>query len=187
MKYDVQVECPEPRWLTAEEQQDWHAFSFASALLPAALEAQMQRDSGMTHFDYRALSGLSMAPDHRAQMTDLARYTGSSLSRLSNVVSRFEKRGWVTRRPDTHDRRATVVTLTDDGLAVVEQAAPAHVAEVRRLVVDALSPAQFRALGDISRTLLRAMGAPTPPRVPVDGDNGEGDDHNDGARSRTSC
>ena len=82
-----------PRWLDADEQQNWQAFAYVLTLLPAALEAQMQRDMSISHFDYLVLSALSMAPDRTLRMSAVAQYTGSTLSRLSNLVGRLEKRG----------------------------------------------------------------------------------------------
>lgn len=95
-------------------------------------------------------------------MSEVAQYTGSTLSRLSNVVSRLEKRGWVSRRSDPADGRYTLATLTGEGKAKVDAAAPAYVDEVYRPVFDVLTPAQQRQLETISRRILRALQAPCP-------------------------
>lgn len=152
----------EPRWLDAEEQERWHAFAYVLTQLPAALEAQMQRDAAIGHFEYMVLSALSGAPERTLRMSDLAKYTASALSRLSNVVGRLEKRGWVQRRTDSTDGRYTLATLTEDGVAKVVAAAPGQVEEVRRLVFDPLTRAQQRQLGEIAQRILRALDAPCP-------------------------
>ncbi|MFJ9683130.1 MarR family winged helix-turn-helix transcriptional regulator [Streptomyces sp. NPDC101194] len=152
----------EPRWLDTDEQQQWYAFAYVLTQLPAALEAQMQRDAGMAHFDYVVMSALSMAPERTLRMSEIAQYAGSTLSRLSNVVIRLEKRGWVRRRPDPSDGRATLATLTDDGTTKVAAAAPGHVEAVRRLVFDPLTKAQQRQLGAASQRILGALNAPCP-------------------------
>lgn len=152
----------EPRWLDADQQQQWYAFTYLLAQLPSALEARMQRDSGIAHFDYVVMSGLSTAPERTLRMSEIAQYTGSTLSRLSNVVIRLEKRGWVRRRPDPSDGRATLATLTEDGMDKVTAAAPGHVDAVRRLVFDPLTRAQQRQLGAVSRRILGALNAPCP-------------------------
>ncbi|GAA3803499.1 hypothetical protein GCM10023083_43350 [Streptomyces phyllanthi] len=95
-------------------------------------------------------------------MSELAQYAGSTLSRLSNVVIRLDKRGWVQRRPDPSDGRATLATLTDDGMGKVTAAAPHHVDAVRRLVFDPLTKVQQRQLGAISQRILGALDAPCP-------------------------
>ncbi|MER6002740.1 MarR family winged helix-turn-helix transcriptional regulator [Nonomuraea angiospora] len=152
----------ETRWLDAEEQQNWYALAYALIRLPAALDAQMQRDAGISHFEYLVLSGLSMMPERTQRMSELAVYTASTLSRLSNVVIRLEKRGWVSRRPDPADGRYTLASLTEDGWAKVTEAAPAHVAEVRRLVFDPLTKAQQQQMGRIAQRVLKAIDSDTP-------------------------
>ncbi|WP_217554054.1 MarR family winged helix-turn-helix transcriptional regulator [Streptomyces sp. GbtcB6] len=151
-----------PRWLDADEQQQWYAFAYVLTLLPAALETRMQRDAGIAHFDYMVMSTLSMAPERTLRMSELAQYVGSALTRLSNVVIRLEKRDWVRRHPDPSDGRVTLATLTDEGMGKVAAAAPGHVEEVRRLVFDPLTKAQQRQLGTVSQRILGALDAPLP-------------------------
>lgn len=155
-------DAPAPDWLAPDEQQQWYAFAYLLTQLPAALEAQMQRDSGISHFDYVVLSALSMAPERTLRMSEVARYTGSALTRLSNVVIRLEKRGWTRRHPDPSDGRATLVTLTGEGFAKVEAAAPGHLAAVRRWVFDPLTKAQRRQLGALSQRILDVLNQPVP-------------------------
>lgn len=148
---------PQPRWLDEEEQQTWLALASLMMRLPAALDAQLQRDAGISHFEYQVLAGLSMSPRHTLRMSVLATFAEGSLPRLSQVVSRLEKRGWVRRTPDPADGRFTLAILTDEGWEKVVATAPGHVEEVRRLVFDPLSKAQqrqLRAIGDrVTRTI----------------------------------
>ncbi|MER7792903.1 MarR family winged helix-turn-helix transcriptional regulator [Streptomyces sp. NPDC097640] len=146
-----------PRWLDSEEQWNWFQFAYALIRVPAGLEAQMQRDAGISHFEYLVLSALSMARDHTLRMSDLAEFTASTLSRLSNAVGRLEKRGWVRRAPDPADGRYTLAILTEDGWNKVVECAPGHVAEVRRIVFDPLTKTQQRQLGVIAQRMLRAI------------------------------
>ncbi|MFE2569464.1 MarR family winged helix-turn-helix transcriptional regulator [Streptomyces mirabilis] len=155
-------ETTAPRWLDADQQEQWYAFAYVLTQLPAALEARMQRDAGIAQFDYVVMSSLSMAPERTLRMSDLAQYAGSTLSRLSNVVIRLEKRGWMRRHPDPADGRATLATLTDDGMDKVVAAAPGHVDAVRQLIFDPLTKAQQRQLGAISQRMLAALQAPWP-------------------------
>jgi DNA-binding MarR family transcriptional regulator len=146
-----QAETRQPRWLTDDEQGCWLAFAGLMTKLPAALDAQLQRDAGVTHFEYLVLAGLSMAPDHTLRMSDLAGFVSGSLSRLSHVVTRLERRDWVRREPCPADGRYTNAVLTSDGWDKVVATAPGHVATVRQLVVDALTASQLRQLRDISQ------------------------------------
>ena len=142
-----------PRWLSDDEQQAWIAVANLILQLPGALDAQLQRESGINLFEYMVLSRLSMAPDRTSRMSELAEPTGGSLSRLSNVIKRLEQRGFVRREPDPGDGRYTNAILTEPGWEKVVAAAPGHVAAVRHLVLDPLGPAQIAALGEIGEQL----------------------------------
>jgi DNA-binding MarR family transcriptional regulator len=147
----------EPRWLDAEESQAWRAVAKTLERLPAALDAQLRRDAGISHFEYQVLALLSEAPGRTLRMSELAMWAGSSLPRLSQVVARLEQRGWVRRTPDPADGRYTLATLTGKGQAKVTQAAPGHVQEVRRLVFDPLTKTQSRQLREIGRRISHAI------------------------------
>ena len=147
----------EPRWLDVEESQAWRALAKTLERLPAALDAQLRRDAGISHFEYQVLAVLSEEPGRTLRMSELADLTEGSLPRLSQVVARLEQRGWVRRTPDPADGRYTLAILTDQGQAKVNQAAPGHVQEVRRLVFDPLTKTQSRQLREIGRRIIRAI------------------------------
>lgn len=154
------------RWLTDDELQAWVRFVAVVELLPGALEQQLRRDAGLSHFEYFVMAMLSEAPERTLRMTHLAARANATLPRLSHVVSRLEERGYVRREPCPADRRATNAVLTGAGWEAVVAAAPGHVENVRRLVIDALTPAQVAALGEISEALLGRLdpeGAMTAP------------------------
>ena len=152
------MEAPqEPRWLDAEERQAWLALASALNRLPAALDAQLHRDAGISHFEYQVMALLSEALDRTLRMSELAMMAEGSLPRLSQVVARLEQHGWVRRTPDPADGRYTLAILTGQGQAKVTEAAPAHVREVRRLVFDPLTKTQSRQLRDISRRIIHAI------------------------------
>ena len=146
----------EPRWLDADETQAWRALSITMVRLPAALDAQLRRDAGISHFEYSVMALLSEAPDRTLRMSTLATQAGSSLLRLSQVVARLEQHDWVRRTPDPADGRYTLATLTDEGQAKVTQAAPGHVEAVRRLVFDPLTKNQSRQLREIGGRIISA-------------------------------
>ncbi len=145
-------------WLSDEEQAAWRPFVALLFRLPAVLDAQLQRDAGISHFEYLVLSGLSEAPDHTLRMSDLANMASGSLSRLSHVVSRLEAKGWVRREPCPGDGRFINAVLTGEGWQKVVETAPGHVAAVRDLLIDKLSTEEFKALGAISSEVLAAQG-----------------------------
>ena len=125
--------------------------------LPAALDAQLRRDAGISHFEYAVLARLSEAPDRTLRMSTLADFTSGSLSRLSHVVTRLESQGWITRRPCPDDGRYTEAILTKKGYAKVVATAPGHVATVRRLVIDPLTRTQLRQLSSITARIVDAL------------------------------
>jgi DNA-binding MarR family transcriptional regulator len=139
----------EPQWLTETEQAAWVALSGVMLRLPGVLDAQLQRDSGLTMFEYFVLSRLSMSPRHALQMCELASIVMGSPSRLSNVVKRLEHRGLVRRESDPGNGRHINAMLTEDGWKVVQDAAPGHVAAVRHYIFDALGPGQAEAVREI--------------------------------------
>ncbi|WP_306306900.1 MarR family winged helix-turn-helix transcriptional regulator [Nocardia thailandica] len=149
----------EPRWLDAEEREAWLTLVALAMRLFPALDAQLKRDAGMTHYDYQVLAVLSAAPRHTLRMSVLAASTEGSLPRLSQVVGRLEKLGWVRRTPDPDDGRSTLAVLTAAGVAELDAAAPGHVARVRQLVIDPLTRGQLRQLSVAGQRILRAVDA----------------------------
>lgn len=144
----------EPRWLTEDERGAWVRLAAIVELLPGRLDAQLRRDSDLSHYEYWVLSMLSEAPDRTLRMTALALRTNATLPRLSHVVSRLEGRGLVERIPCASDKRATNAHLTDAGWRAVVAAAPGHVEAVRSFVIDALTPAQIGQLTEIAGAIL---------------------------------
>ena len=154
----------EPRWLDAEEREAWLALASTLIRLPSALDEQLRRDAGISHFEYQVLANLSQVPDRTLRMSMLATRTEGSLPRLSQVVARLEQRGWVRRTPDPADGRYTLAILTDEGWTKAAEAAPGHVEEVRRLVFDPLTKPQSRQLREIGRRILHAIDPDELPR-----------------------
>ena len=142
------------RWLDGDEQHTWRSFLTATRLFLDGIERQLQQDSGLPHAYYEILVRLSEAPGRTMRMSELATTSLSSRSRISHAVARLESSGWVRRRPCEHDKRGQLAELTDEGVAGLEAAAPAHVEAVRRGLFDALSPEQVTALREISDTLV---------------------------------
>jgi DNA-binding MarR family transcriptional regulator len=145
-------------WLSDEQQAAWRPFVALLLRLPAVLDAQLQKDAGITQFDYLVLSGLSEAPSRTLRMSELAATASSSMSRLSHVVSRLEAKGWVRREPCPGDGRFINAVLTEEGWRKVEATAPGHVAAVRELLIDTLTSEEFAQLGALSAKILAAQG-----------------------------
>jgi DNA-binding MarR family transcriptional regulator len=136
------------RWLDEEQQRTWRAWLAVSELVPRALDAQLQRDAGISHAAYVVLAMLSESPTRSRRMSDLARRANQSQSRLSHTVSRLEDRGWVRRERAADDGRGNLAVLTDAGWAVVVAVAPGHVDAVREAVFGPLTAEETRVLGN---------------------------------------
>ena len=144
-------------WLDAQEQAAWLSLVGVTIRLPAALDAQLRRDAGISHFEYQILAGLSMAEARTLPMSEMAEFTESSLSRLSHACRRLEQHGWLTRFPDPTDGRVTLAKLTASGYRKVADAAPGHVRAVRSLVFDPLTKQQVIALAEIAHRIGAAI------------------------------
>jgi DNA-binding MarR family transcriptional regulator len=138
------------KWLTSAELDSWLSVVRLMTWLPWSIDQQLQRDSGLGMVEYHALAMLCESPKRTLRMSSLAEVTNASLSRLSHLVKRLEGRGLVRREPDPTDGRFTNAILTDKGFQTLAEAAPRHVAHVRSLVIDVLSPEQLRRLGHVA-------------------------------------
>ena len=156
MRYDG-VMATDTRWLNTEESAAWVRLIALAELLPGALDAQLLRDAGLTHFEYVALMSLADAPNRTMRMTELASRTNATLPRLSHVARRLEERGLIERFPCPEDRRATNATITQAGLDLLASAAPGHVDTVRANVLDALTPEQLEQLYQIAGAVLTRL------------------------------
>jgi DNA-binding MarR family transcriptional regulator len=78
-------------------------------------------------------------------------------SALTNRVDRLVSRGLVTRETDAQNRRRVLITLTPDGLVLVDRIAGGHYLNEDRLL-SGLSKAQRDRLAATLRTLLISLG-----------------------------
>jgi DNA-binding MarR family transcriptional regulator len=142
------------RWLSPEELSSWLAVVRLMTWLPWSIDQQLRRDSNLAMVEYQVLAMLSQSLEWTMRMSSLAEVTNASLSRLSHVMTRLEKRGLVFREPDRTDGRFTNAKLTEEGFGAISAAAPGHVAHVRAIVVDVLSREQLRLMGRASERIV---------------------------------
>ncbi len=145
------------RSFTDEERDAWAPLAALLELLPRRLDAQLQRDDDLTHFDYFTLSILALAPGHAVRMSALASMSHATLPRMSQAVTRLQGRGYVRRERAADDARATDVALTHTGRRAVIGATPGHVRNVRDNVLDALSAEQLAQLAEIAGAILARL------------------------------
>ncbi len=150
------VTDPQPRWLDQDEMATWLPLVRFVHLLPQALDRQLREEAGISHVYYQILAMLSAGPEGRLRMSELARLTSTSTSRLSHAVAALEERGWVVRSSCPTDRRGQLAELTPAGRRELDRTAPGHVAEVRRRVFDVLDDAEVRQLRALAEKLSEA-------------------------------
>lgn len=164
---------PSAHGFTPDELDTWSAVATLLEWLPAALDTQLRADAGISHFEFGILFALSRADGHALRVSELADFANGTLSRLSRALTRLEGHGWVTRATDPTDGRVTIATLTPHGLAAQRAAEPGHVALVRRLVFEQLTPAQSTELAASARLVSSAIRPGRPWRPPGGGDDGD--------------
>ena len=145
------------RWLTADEQRAWRAYLRAGSLLTARLNRMLQADCGLSLPEYEVLVQLSEAPRGKLRPFQLGLALDWEQSRLSHMLSRMGRRGFVVRQDCAGDRRGAEVALTAAGRAAIESAAPGHVAAVRRLVFDQMDSEQAVAFGQVFEAILAGL------------------------------
>ena len=145
------------RWLDDDQQRAWRGLLDLHAGLRARLHRELQSTSGLSLADYDVLVHLTDLPDGRLRAFELGEGLRWEKSRVSKQVARMVERGLVVKQDCPEDRRGAYVALTDTGMRAIEEAAPAHVELVRRLVFDNLSAAQVRTLSRIAATVLREL------------------------------
>ncbi|CAL9622187.1 MarR family winged helix-turn-helix transcriptional regulator [Streptomyces pilosus] len=143
------------RWLTADEERAWRAYR----RMVIAVQARTVQDlaaHGLSEPDYEVLSTLSERADATSTLREQAAKMGWSRSRLSRHATRMEARGLIRRAPDPSDGRGCFLVLTDTGRETLQEAAPTHLASVRRHFVDRLDPEELAALGRIAERIADA-------------------------------
>jgi DNA-binding MarR family transcriptional regulator len=144
-------------WLDAGEQRAWRAWLDAHAFLSARLNRELQSGSGLSLSDYDVLVHLTDVPDGRLRAFELGQGLQWEKSRVSRQVSRMAERGLVAREAAPEDGRGAYVVLTSAGRRAIEEAAPAHVELVRRLLFDGLTAADVRRLEAIAGSVVRRL------------------------------
>ena len=150
---------PDPRKLSAAEEELFHAFYLMRRGFDRALDAQLQHDDGISISELEVLMALVRSPGRRLRVRDLAELTGWEKSRVSHQVTRMEARGLVEREDCAEDRRASWIRLSGDGRRVLVRALPKHTATIRRILFDAITPEQQNELLAIANRMTEAMAA----------------------------
>ncbi|HEX2155340.1 MAG TPA: MarR family transcriptional regulator [Acidimicrobiia bacterium] len=148
----------EVRWLDETESRAWRGYQAMTDQVTALLQQSMMRQSGLSLSDYAVLVYLSESED-RLRAYELGAALRWEKSRLSHHLRRMEKRGLITRQTCETDGRGLWIVLTARGRQAIEEAAPVHVSDVRRYIIDQLNPSQLEALAEITEKVLGGLPA----------------------------
>ena len=151
------VQAPDSQQLGA-----YFALMEAVSLLQHQVEQHLRAEGGLSYVQFQLLARLADAHG-QLTMTQLADGVVYSRSGLTHQAGLLEKAGLITRGPSPDDQRATLVTITDDGLALFGRVLPGHIQVIRRLLFDPLSGDDLHHLGDIMTRVRDHMRA-QPPR-----------------------
>src|SRR6478736_8809987 len=152
-----------PRSLDAAQLGAYFALIEVSSLLRHAIEQQLRDAGDLSYVQFQLLARLGDEPTGSLRMTELADGVVYSRSGLTYQAALLEKAGLITRGPSLADDRATLVSITDSGRALLGRVMPGHVLVVRRLLLDPLSQDDLDHLGDIMTRVRDHMRA-LPPR-----------------------
>ncbi|WP_341933445.1 MarR family transcriptional regulator [Microbacterium sp. LWO14-1.2] len=140
--------------MTEEQSRAWLALVWMAELLPAVLDAQLQSNADLTHFEFMVLGTLRQASKSALRTKDLAAAVNATPPRLSRVLSKLEARGLVERAGGTTDARVVNVRLTTTGRRALVRAVPDHIALAKELVMDQLSEEDLGSLARILEPLV---------------------------------
>jgi len=141
-------------YLDEREAELWLAYRRMNRTVQAAINTDLMNDSGLSEADYDVLSNLTEEGNDRMRILDLGNQLRWSKSRISNHLTRMEKRGLVTREACDTDGRGAFVQLTADGRQTIVDAAPSHVQSVRNNFLDRLTERQHDALREIAQHIV---------------------------------
>lgn len=79
---------------------------------------------------------------------------------MTGRLDKLERAGLLRRSPDPHDRRGLQVTLTDEGLRLIDEAVGAGLAVQTEALTAALDEERAGQLADLLRDLLAGAGQP---------------------------
>jgi DNA-binding MarR family transcriptional regulator len=128
-----------PAWLAPERQkidlQLWGRLLACAHSAEQRVKNRIKDNFGINQTQFNLLSQLDRAPEG-IRMGEVARRTVVTGSNVTAVVDDLEKSGLVMRQSAADDRRATVITLTEDGRATFARMAPIQTAWIEDIFAE---------------------------------------------------
>jgi DNA-binding MarR family transcriptional regulator len=135
------------------EIRTWIRFLATHSAITRELEARLMGAHGLTLSDYDVLVQLARSPERKLRNIDLAKAVVLTRSGVTRLVDGLEKDGLVARKSCPSDKRGSFVSLTDEGLARLREAASTQVEGVRELFVERLGEEGVTQMDALLRSL----------------------------------
>lgn len=152
-----------PHPLDPTELGAYFALIEVSSLLRHTVEQQLRDAGDLSYVQFQLLARLGESSSGSHRMTDLADGVVYSRSGLTYQAQALERRGLVTRAPSLDDERSTTVTITQAGRDVLTTVFPGHIAVLKELMFEPLSPGDVATVADVLGRVRDHMRS-TPPR-----------------------
>jgi DNA-binding MarR family transcriptional regulator len=124
----------------------WERLLRANAAATRDMNAQLEREHGLTLNDFEVLHALARAPERRLRPVDLAERVVLTPSGITRLLAGLERAGLVSRATCPTDRRVSYAVLTDEGHTKMVAAAREHVTDIRALFGQRFTVAELRTL-----------------------------------------
>ncbi len=129
----------------------------ASRVVEKGVKAYLSGE-GMEFWEFDVLATLRRSGSpYTLSPRDLVATTMVGSAAMTNRVDRLVSRDLVTREVDQDNRRRLLISLTADGLALVERTVEGHVANERR-ILEGLEDSEQEDLNMLLRKLLLSLG-----------------------------
>jgi DNA-binding MarR family transcriptional regulator len=132
--------------LSETELRAWQALLHAHYEITRRLDADLQREHGLTFEAYDVLLRLANAPEHALPMTQLARRVLAPASTVTRRVDHLERAGLISRSRSSQDSRLMIASLTPAGVARLRRAARTHLRGIHEHFTGQLRGAELSAV-----------------------------------------
>jgi DNA-binding MarR family transcriptional regulator len=142
-------ESATPTLLTPRELRAWRGLLRVHTTLVKALDAELEREHGLSLTSDEVLLYLNDSPEGRLRMHDLATSVLLSRSGLTRLADRLERDGFIEREACESDARGSFAVITPLGREKLTAARVTHLDGVRRHFLAHLDDAAQDRLGEV--------------------------------------
>ena len=140
----------------------WELYFTTTARLTERIEAALKCQAGLSMPEYSVLLMTDRAGEVGIRPSRLAHQVVFSRSRLTHTMKRLESRGLIERRPCEGDGRGGLVSLTQAGKALFDEAALIQRDVIRRLFLDDITSEEIDMLTGLFSRVSKRLDSDTP-------------------------